>query len=318
MESLSELPVQEDAYLAALQEGYTKLALKERALFDWVDAAEYAGRARAASGGTAPEPLDPKVFGIGGDVGTTLAEARLELRGYLASEGAMLRAGRQIGEAQVSYDCWVEEAEEGHQLKEITACRDRYALLILLVRDLGALPDNMAVVLPEKEGTIGGIEITQDDRTVTLDKAFAAAGTGEKLGDVPVTEGEIRDAFAGALAAQPPPPVEYTVTFDFNSSRIDDDGFLEIAKAAELALSRPVAEIIVTGYADAPGATSENLVLSRGRAARVRREVLRELGSREVTGPKIEVAATGKGEQGLLVNTGSPERSNRRVVILVR
>ena len=318
VESLSNLPVNADPYLGALQEGYTALALKERSVFDWVDAAEYAGRARAAAGGDRPEPQDPANFDIDGEVATALSEARLELQAFLASEGAMLRAGRQIGDAQVKYDCWVEEAEEGHQEKEISECRDGYALLIVLVRDLGALPADMAVVLPEKQGEIGGIEISQNGKTVTLDTAFAAAGTGEKLGDVPVTESEIRDAFSGALAAQPPPPVEFVVTFEFNSSRLDDDGYLKIAKAAEVALSRPTAEIIVTGYADRPGDTAANLALSRARAARVRREVERELGASEKPNAKVEVSAAGKGAQNPAVETNAPERENRRVVILVR
>lgn len=317
--ALADLPLNEDPYLGGLQEGYTALAVKERDLFDWVDAAEYAARARAAASGRAPEPLEAAAFGIGGEAGTTLAEARQELLGYIASEGAMLRAGRQIADAQVKYDCWVEESEEGLE-DPITECRDAYALLIILARDLGALPEDMAVVLPEKDGQIGGIEISQGDKTVALDRAFAAAGTGKKLGDVPVTEGEIRDAFAGALGAQPPPPVEFTVNFDFNSSRIDDDGYLEIAKAAEEALGRAAAEVLVTGYADAPGDTSANLALSRSRAARVRQEISRELGARiaDSPGAKVEVVTTAKGEQGLIVKTSAAERSNRRVVILVR
>ena len=318
MEALSGLPANEDAFLGALQDGYTKLALKERGLFDWVDAAVYAERARAAASGTALPPLEAAAFGITGDAAVALDEARAELGAFVASEGARLRVGRQIGEAQVSYDCWVEEVEEGHQDAEIAECRDGYALLILLIRDLGALPDDMAVVLPE-DGEIGGIEISQGDKTVSLDRAFAAAGTGKKLGDVPVTEGEIRDAFAGALAAQPPPPVEFTVNFDFNSARLDNDGFLAVAQAAEEALSREAPEIVITGYADVPG-DAGNLALSKARADRVRREVLRELGAREADSPgsKVEVTASGKGAEGLVVDTQRRDRKNRRVLILVR
>jgi outer membrane protein OmpA-like peptidoglycan-associated protein len=179
----------------------------------------------------------------------------------------------------------------------------------------------MAVVLPEESGgDPGGIELSQGDKTVALDRPFAAAGTGEKLGDVPVEEGEIREAFADALAAQPKPPVEFTFTFDFNSTRISDEGYLLIAQAAEEALSRAAAEVIVTGYADAPGTGGANLALSRSRAVVVRREVLRELGVRERApeSKNVSMSVTAKGERDLAVETAGLKRENRRVVILVR
>ena len=314
---MAALPASENPYLSALQNGYAALAQTERDEFDWVDAALFAKRARDAAGGQAPLPLDPEAFNIDGETTALLQEARGELLGFLASEGAMLRAGRQIGDAQVQFDCWVQEAEEGHQTSDIDECREGYALLIVLVRDLGALPADIAVVLPE-DGEIGGIELEQNGKRVTLDQAFAAAGTGKKLGDVPVTEGEIREAFAGALSARPKPPVAFTVTFAFNSTKIDEKAFLTIAKAAEEAISRPVAEVIVTGYADAPGSTGENQVLSRLRAERVRREVLRELGLQPADARRAGVTARARGERELAVETSAPDELNRRVVILVR
>lgn len=318
VEAVSALPMIDDPYLAALQSGYLELARAERAEFDWEDAAEFAAKARSAAAGmpTGPFDLDARLMTV--ETRTELDAARQELLAFLASQGAMLRAPRQIGEAQVAWDCWAQEAEEAHQTADIDACRSAHEGLMVLARDLGALPANMAVVLPEKDGTIGGIELVEGGKAVTLDKAFAASGTGNKLGDLPVAEGEIREAFAGALAARPKTPVEFTVNFDFNSTRVDGPGYLEIARAVEEALSRPAAEILVTGFADAPGSSGANLLLSRARAGRVRTEVLRELGAQDTGGTNIEVTAFAKGEQGLIVSTTETARPNRRVLILVR
>ena len=94
-----------------------------------------------------------------------------------------------------------------------TACRERFEALMELIRDLAELPGDLAVVLPE-EGEIGGIELSQRGKTVRLDRPWAAEATGAELGDVPVAESEIREAFGAALAAQPKPPATYEIYFD--------------------------------------------------------------------------------------------------------
>ena len=320
-DAVAALPLTGDPLLDALQEGYVALARAELEEFDWADGAEFNARAAQASTGEAPKPFDPKSRVPDGPEAEALGEAVLELTGYLQKDGARKRAGRQIGEAQVLFDCWVQESQEGHQSEDIERCRTSFQEMMILVRALAQLPGDLAVVLPEKEGEIGGIQLEQAGRQVTLDRAFAAAGTGEKFGDVPVEEGEIRDAFAGALAAQPKPPVKFTLNFDFNSTRISDEAFDLIAQSAEEALSRAAAEVIVTGFTDAPGSPGANLALSRSRAQAVRREVLRELGEHEAGGrdtKKVSVTARAKGERNLVVESADRQIENRRVEILVR
>lgn len=313
IDRVAALPMNEDPYLGALQEGYLRLARAELAEQDWSDGAFFVRKARLAAQGSTVKPDNPASRSIGDDDRTGLDKGFQQVTGYLASDGAMLRAGRQIGEAQVHLDCWSQEAEEGHQSTDIETCREQFGLMIILIRDLSALPKNMAVVLPE-DGEIGGIEVSQGDKTVTLDRPFAAAGTGKKLGDVPVTESEIRDAFAGALAAQPKPPVEFVLTFAFNETRISDTAFEQILAAAEEARSRAAAEVVITGFADALGDAATNLAISRTRAERVRKAVFFELRDAE----KVSITTEAKGERDLAVSARGQEEQNRRVVILVR
>ncbi|MEM1161891.1 MAG: OmpA family protein [Pseudomonadota bacterium] len=312
---MAKIDAPDSPFLAALQEGYVDLAERELAEFDWSSGARFRSRALAAAQGTAPLPFDPSEQDIPERAIAGLIEAYVELTGYLGSEGAMLRAGRQIGEAQVQYDCWVQEAEEGHQTEDIDACREAYQLMIILIRDLAALPDNMAVVLPEEPGNeVGGIELAQGGKTITLDSAFAAAGVGEDFGDLPVTESEIRDAFAGALAAQPKPPKEFQLNFPFNGTRISDEAFEAILAAAEEARSRDAAEVIVTGYADLVGNAADSLAISRTRAERVRQAIFWELRDKE----NVTFATDAKGERDPVEDTARKSEANRRVVVLVR
>ncbi|MEM9059545.1 MAG: OmpA family protein [Pseudomonadota bacterium] len=309
------LPVNPDPYLGALQEGYLKLAKSEIAThFDWVDGALYLKRAEDAAGGNPSAPLDPEDRGIERPEDDPLRQGADTLRAYIAAPGPMLRAGRQIGEAQVHYDCWVEQLDEGHQTEEIADCREQFQATLQLVMDLADLPDNMAVVLP-KDGVTGGVELThKSGNSVTLDDAFAAAGVGDKLGDLPVEEGEIRDAFAAALGATPPPPKIFEIYFDFNSTAITDIAHEQIMVVAREALSRDGGEVLIAGHADAVGDTAANRAIARSRAARVARAVDRELPE----GHTVEISFRGFGEAKLKVPTVLQEETNRRAVILVR
>ncbi len=309
VDSAAALPAPADPYAAALQEGYIRLARKELADYDWIYGADFVARARAAATGTPPTPRDPP--DIAG-----MAEAEKPLLGYLQSEGAMLRAGKEIGEAQVNWDCWAGEAAEelGKQdLAKLDFCEARFDALLATIADLAELPRDMVVVLPE-EGEVGGIVLTQGDSSVTLDKTWAAAGTGGSLDALPVAEGEIRDAFSGALDARPKPPVTFEVLFDFGSSRIAGEERQRIAEIADEVRSRAAAEVLVTGYADAPGGTGGNLAISRARAGAVRAAVQRALGGEAA--PVFSVSA--RGEHDLAIDTPRVERQNRRVVVTVR
>ena len=313
VDRIAALPVNEDPYLSGLQEGYVKFAKVELAEFDWDDGALFLKKADLAAQGKPSKPEDPAETSFSEEAGDGLDKGFAQLAAYLGSEGAMLRAPRQIGDAQVFFDCWLREAREGHQPDDIAACRDQFELMVQLIRDLADLPKNMAVILPE-DGEIGGIELSQAGKTVTLDQPFAAAGVGKKLGDVPVVESEIREAFADALAAQPKPPVEFVLTFGFNDTKISDQAFEQVLAAAAEARSRAAAEVIVTGFSDALGDAATNLAISRSRAERVRKAVFFELRDAE----KVTITAEAKGEKDLAVDARGEEAQNRRVVILVR
>lgn len=303
-----------DPYLGALQAGYLDLAKFELGQYDWHDSALYLEKAAAAARGERFLPRDARERGLELSEDHPMTQGRAHLIAYLASPGAMLRAPRQIGEAQTWFDCWVEQLEEGHQADHIANCRDLFQATLQLVSDLAKLPDNMAVVLP-KDGETGGVELVhQGGGTATLDSAFAAASVGDDVGALPVDEGEIRDAFAPALGARPPPPAVFEVYFDFNSTRISDDARNVIWKASTEAQRRSGAEVLISGYADAVGGRASNRAIAAARAASVERALAEDLPAEH----DIEITRTGIGERDLAVATADAEEKNRRVVILVR
>ncbi|GAB3444244.1 OmpA family protein [Insolitispirillum peregrinum] len=111
------------AFEQALQKEYADLAAAERGRYDWGDAAYFIRKARAAASGQTVLPtaleerdLDDRFIGEA----TTM---RAELMEVLNS-GARTAMPQMAARAQAAgFDCFLEEAEEGHQPDDIAACK---------------------------------------------------------------------------------------------------------------------------------------------------------------------------------------------------
>ena len=103
---------------------YKELSLFEAdEMGDWADADRFAAKGLRSAAGEAPMPAEPEEWDIR-DAGARgeLQSARGELVAMLQG-GGRERAPAEAAVAQSRYDCWVEQAEEGHQFDHIAACR---------------------------------------------------------------------------------------------------------------------------------------------------------------------------------------------------
>jgi len=120
-------------FTKGLASGYRAFALDEANIeYDWPDAYHFARKGLAAGGGQVVLPEDPGAWNIASDKMPELQQARGRLMAALDGNGRT-RLPRVAAGAQVAYDCWVEQQEEGWQLDDIAACkRDFYNLLAQL------------------------------------------------------------------------------------------------------------------------------------------------------------------------------------------
>lgn len=137
----------------ALAREYKDLADSELAQQDWIDSSTFRDKGRMAASGRVPVPEDPEKRGVGTgfqlnpdiDIGAEQrAEAiqgRQRLNAALAGGGGS-RDPQTAARAQVSYDCWVEQLEEGWQENDIERCRRAFntAMGQLEARPVAALP----------------------------------------------------------------------------------------------------------------------------------------------------------------------------------
>ena len=145
-----------DAFTQALHAEYTALASKEAGFDDWFDAGLFLDKAAIAAAGTAPPPENLEDWSIWDEAMLAqLAQARADLLETIDGESAGL-SPELLARAQASFDCWVEEAQEGpphdgpvadHQPQELAKCRDAY---LVAMNEISALAIRAAAIIPER------------------------------------------------------------------------------------------------------------------------------------------------------------------------
>ncbi len=109
-------------YIRAMAQDYARLAAWERDQYDWPDAALFAAKAARAGAGEAPLAETPEHWRLDAPVRRRAAIWRERLQRYRAAAAAR-RWPRTAARAQIYYDCWIEQREEGWQQPHIDACR---------------------------------------------------------------------------------------------------------------------------------------------------------------------------------------------------
>ena len=113
------------AFEKALAKEYKNLAIYEAdEMYDTVDAGTFAAKGLAANTGSRPVPEKPKDWDL--KFGQErLEHARLRLTALMARDAAH-KAPQLSAKAQASYDCWVEQMEEGFQWDHIEYCQANF------------------------------------------------------------------------------------------------------------------------------------------------------------------------------------------------
>ncbi|MBE1236545.1 OmpA family protein [Phaeovibrio sulfidiphilus] len=135
-EAVSQMPCTGTAFDAALMKEYVALADYEYggqySGGDWASVEYYTGKAKMAAQGRTPSPTDPATLETG-SLAPELAAARAELVRVLAS-GVTSTNPDASAKAQVSFDCWTEEAAENRQPIRIQECRADYEEAMIVLR----------------------------------------------------------------------------------------------------------------------------------------------------------------------------------------
>jgi outer membrane protein OmpA-like peptidoglycan-associated protein len=171
------------------------------------------------------------------------------------------------------------------------------------------------VVLPNPDGTAGAITVSDGQKSILLDKPYAASE--EKKGSVTATTSDsqqVQQIFGSALAAQPILPGHFRLYFLRDTDVLTPESKQQYKNVFEDIKRRPVYQVEVIGYTDTLGNPPHNQRLSLERANAIRDRLVHD----GLNPTSISVA--GRGELDPAVPTGPQvsEPRNRRVEIIVR
>jgi OmpA-OmpF porin, OOP family len=144
LQEAQNVPSQGDNFERALRDGYLDLSQKEFDEGDYIDSDRFAERSMAAARGDTVGPEEIAARDLPSDRVGVLTGARERLVTALGSDAARNKAA-VAAEAQVAFDCWMQEQEENIQPDDIAACRDRF---IAAMEELEARPPVAAPAPP--------------------------------------------------------------------------------------------------------------------------------------------------------------------------
>jgi len=194
--------------------------------------------------------------------------------------------------------------------------RSYTALTCVVLLSACSTMKELVVLLPGEDGQAGAVAIEAKQHTTILDVPLAAAkiDTQGRVKKGTITEEEVRQTFAPALAAQPPKPVSLTLYFLANSTEIVPSSQATLEALLTEVAKRQAVEVQITGHTDRVGSVADNDHLSQVRAEAVR-DMLVQNGLQASF-----IRAVGRGEREPLIPTPDeqPEPRNRRVEVIVR
>lgn len=169
VEGTRKLQPQGGPFEKALFAGYADLAAAEKAEYDWNDAAYFLDKSRVAAAGQTVLPDEVAARDLPAEAVAEVTKARAALVEALDA-GARQAKAEAAADAQLGYDCWVQELEENLQPDDIAACKQRLddAMKILTAEPEPVVVDGAyTVYFPLGQAVLDGAA------RATLDKVVA-------------------------------------------------------------------------------------------------------------------------------------------------
>lgn len=185
----------------------------------------------------------------------------------------------------------------------------------LVVLLLAGCANEKIILLPDKDGKVGRVDVITKDGATELYQAYAVATVG---GGAPSSrqsdQAAIQARYGKVIDGLPPRPQRIELHFEFGSDKLTAQSRALVPGILKMLQDFPAPEVLVIGHTDAIGDTAYNDKLSLERAQRIR-DLLINAGI-----PKEVIQVIGRGEREPLVagRAGVPEPRNRRVVIKLR
>lgn len=320
LEPVQQQPVVDDPFQSALKAAYMEKAAFERAEIDWNDLLYFRDRAELAGAGKTVEPQAVAGREVPADMVDMFTAQRERILKLYRIRGRE-RAPQDLAEAQASFDCWLEQQEEGHQADHIERCKTAFMAAIAAAEDKSVLKGDVFVLLPDDDGKLGKLAVAGAGggpaQVLDSDRAALEVRDGFTR-SVDISDEELDDLFADALKAQPIPPRSFTLYFLEGKAELTPESKATLDEIAADLERRKSPEVVVIGHTDREGTVPANDLLGKRRAEAIASFVGDFLAQRGIKASRILAQGRGEREPAIPTDDGVPEPGNRRAEIVVR
>lgn len=191
-------------------------------------------------------------------------------------------------------------------------------LVVMLGLSACAAPKNVFVLLPDKDGKTGAIEVRNSAGVQTISEANQAIRIADKETKPQVSsrysEAEIKKEWGAVLRSAPLAPKTFQLYFQFGTDQLTPESRGQFPIIFGEIKNYPAAELSIIGHTDRVGAAAVNARLSLRRAKATFR-LLTEAGLRH---KRVEVESHGENNPLIPTKDGEAEPRNRRVEVTIR
>lgn len=194
-----------------------------------------------------------------------------------------------------------------------------YTLCLLAAGLSGCAGQSAVVLLPKADGSVGALAVTSKtgQQTQALDTAYqtTTVATPKSTPALATTTPEaVTRTYGAALAAQPEPPLHFTLYFASGGSTLTPESQALLPQVLAAISQRQSTDISVIGHADTIGEAEKNRQVSAQRAGDIAAWLMQQ------GIPQANLEVSSHGEANLLVSTPdeTAEARNRRVEVTVR
>jgi len=282
VKEVRELKPQSGSFNAELMTGYRELAIFEAdEMYDWPDAKIFAKKALLTKNGQVPMPENPLNWRLK-KVYLAEVEDAYQILNHALSDNFSDYAPLSAARAQIGFDCWVEQLEEGWQLDHIAACREKFDDAIQNIKSPVAEHEADSIIKVETQTQVEEFNKENDK----LEKCHSLANNEVRL-------------------------LSNKVHFLHNESKLGKNDLLILQKIAHKVKYANVTKVLINGHTDTSGDKKYNLRLSLERAI----EVWGALVENGVSPKIILISAHGELSPKVNLDDGAREPRDRRAEI---
>lgn len=179
-------------------------------------------------------------------------------------------------------------------------------------------PRNVVVLLPDRDGNVGAIEMSNAHGSLLVDKAgegiSITSRSSTPKASAFMSPEDIRKTFKEALGAEPIAPQSFLLYFETGGVKLTTESQEALSQILEVIRKRQSKDISVIGHSDSSGSKKLNYIISTNRAEHVR-DILIADGIAETT---LHVSSHGEGNPLIPTVDNVSEPKNRRVEVVIR